>query len=125
MAEPKKGYKYYNQRRYKLNKERVLAINREWRKKNQSFVNFMARLRIYGLTLDRYHALCESQDFSCAICGEVKPLEIDHKHTTKDKSGKRYNRRGLLCVTCNNGLGCFCENPELLIKATAYIEKWA
>jgi hypothetical protein len=44
------------------------------------------------------------------------PLVIDHDHTTGEV-------RGLLCPTCNAGLGHFKDSPELLLKAALYLQK--
>ena len=75
--------------------------------------------RLYGITLEEYKARMLKQDSRCAICGGVnksgKQLAVDHHHIT----GKV---RGLLCSNCNNGLGLFQDNPELLNKAAAYIK---
>lgn len=43
-------------------------------------------------------------------------LHIDHCHTT----GKV---RGLLCRSCNLGLGFFRDSPELMNNASLYLEK--
>lgn len=67
----------------------------------------------------------EEQNGLCAICGnpekafmktKVMYLAIDHNHKTGEI-------RGLLCTNCNNGLGRFKDNIDLLNKAIAYIEK--
>lgn len=71
----------------------------------------------HGLTLDQYHARLESQDFACAICSEVVDLVIDHHHG----SGKR---RGLLCYSCNSGIGALRESPQLFQRATQYLTRW-
>lgn len=57
------------------------------------------------------------QNHACAICGKVMrdKLILDHCH----KSG---NLRGLLCITCNTGLGMFNDNPVLLDNATRYLK---
>ena len=57
----------------------------------------------------------------CEICGkseeeEGKRLALDHCHKT-DKL------RGRLCGDCNTTLGKFNDDPMLLIKAAAYLEK--
>ena len=58
----------------------------------------------------------------CAICGTDRPagksgkLHIDHDHNTNAV-------RDLLCLKCNQGLGLFMDNPDLLEAAAAYI-RW-
>jgi hypothetical protein len=66
----------------------------------------------YGISRDR---LQEIRASSCAIC-KVNPVAVvDHCH----KSG---NVRDGLCTACNNGIGMFGDNPELLRKALNYLE---
>jgi hypothetical protein len=54
----------------------------------------------------------------CEICGILAPSHrrhaIDHDHETGEV-------RGLLCDTCNKGLGLFKDNPTLLSKAQEYL----
>lgn len=52
----------------------------------------------------------------CGICGEDKPLVIDHDHKTE-----RF--RGRLCRQCNLALGGFKDNKEIVRKALEYLEK--
>lgn len=74
----------------------------------------------YGLTKLEYTELLDSQDFKCAICNETNGdhtrLFIDHDHNT----GKV---RGLLCHTCNAGLGMFKDSTMLLLVAATYLEQ--
>lgn len=76
--------------------------------------------RKYGITLDDYKTMLNAQGDVCKICGqpnsEKKPLFIDHDHKTGCV-------RGILCATCNAGLGCFKDNPELFQKAISYLTK--
>lgn len=56
---------------------------------------------------------------TCAICGEHperKRLARDHDHATG-------LRRELLCQRCNTALGLLRDNPKLLRKAAAYLDK--
>jgi Autographiviridae endonuclease VII len=83
--------------------------------------------RRYGVTVGTIDALREQQGNRCAICrvhaDEVphvsfrhNPLVIDHDHAAGEV-------RGLLCSTCNIGLGQFKDSVDLLQKAIAYLTK--
>lgn len=81
----------------------------------------------YGLSPEQYDEILFSQGGGCAICGSpptpTKALAADHDHTCcpgKRSCGKCF--RGLLCTSCNNGLGRFSDNAELLRKAANYLE---
>jgi hypothetical protein len=73
----------------------------------------------YGMT--REEAVERFGD-RCNICGSADGmgrhgnLHVDHSH----KTGKV---RGVLCHECNTGLGKFRDDPELLRKAAAYLER--
>ena len=59
------------------------------------------------------------QNGRCAICGVPEyelpsRLYIDHDHET----GKV---RGLLCPSCNTGLGHLKDDPEVLLRACIYL----
>jgi hypothetical protein len=72
---------------------------------------------MYRLRPEDYHALLQVQNHLCGVCeGELpKTPYIDHCHT----SGKV---RGLVCNTCNSGLG-FLERPGFLDKAMKYLQR--
>lgn len=79
----------------------------------------------YKISEQQYDNMLWKQGGKCAICKQPeillvnkkpKPLSIDHCHTT----GKI---RGLLCSTCNTGLGFFKNNPEYLKNAALYCEE--
>lgn len=81
----------------------------------------------YGLNKGDYDKLLASQDFKCAICGtdetyltpRGKPqrFHVDHCHGTKKV-------RGILCFTCNTGLGGFRDDPNLLKAAAKYLKQF-
>ena len=51
----------------------------------------------------------------CVICGNDGPkLAVDHCHSTN-------KIRGILCMNCNQGLGKFKDDPELLEFARIYL----
>lgn len=71
----------------------------------------------YGITLEDYNDLLESQNGLCAVCD--KPMErinVDHCHS----SGKV---RGLLCFGCNVAIGHFNDDIEVILSAVEYIRK--
>ena len=76
-------------------------------------------LRVYGITLEEWYEIYDSQNGVCAICKQEcktrKSLSVDHDHETGDI-------RGLLCNRCNRGLGLFRDDPEVLKNATRYLQ---
>lgn len=50
----------------------------------------------------------------CVICGTSGPLVVDHDHKTGQV-------RGMLCSSCNCGLGHFKDDPLLLEFAAQYL----
>lgn len=75
----------------------------------------------YGITIDEYNAMLMKQNNQCAICGKTpeengRGLAVDHDHVT----GKI---RALLCLSCNNGLGQFNDDVELLQSAITYLKE--
>jgi hypothetical protein len=72
----------------------------------------------YGITLEQYRELEELQDCRCKICGveasEQNVLHVDHCHNSNEI-------RGLLCSTCNLGLGMFKDSTTLLSGAIGYL----
>jgi len=76
--------------------------------------------RKYGMTLEDWDELFESQNRSCKICGTDSPggkgfWHVDHDHTTNEV-------RGILCNGCNTGLGHFKDSLENLKKAQEYLK---
>lgn len=78
--------------------------------------------RTYGITLEQYEEMLNDQNGGCAICGktpeqENRRLPIDHCHDTG-------RVRGVLCAKCNQALGMFNDNPDLLCNAAEYLSKF-
>jgi len=85
----------------------------KYTKEEMRFNNILYKFK---LTKTEYNNLLDSQEGKCKIC-KVKSnrnLSVDHCH----KSGKI---RGLLCNTCNAGLGMFKDCIDLLNNAIIYI----
>jgi hypothetical protein len=90
----------------------------DWRLKNpEKAKNIELRTR-FGITLEDYSNIKESQNGVCAICGSKDhiALAVDHCHETKKV-------RGLLCKNCNTLLGNAKDKVEILNKAIAYLTK--
>ncbi|UUU37110.1 endonuclease VII domain-containing protein [Streptomyces sp. CA-210063] len=92
-------------------------------------------LRNYGMNHWDYIIMLISQGMGCAICGTRDPgygkksFAVDHDHAccsierpvnSKRTCGKCV--RGLLCDSCNTGIGRFNDNPDALRIAANYLE---
>jgi hypothetical protein len=99
------------------NRKRYNSLSSEEKKKR----NRKQQISLYGLTVEQYDAMLIEQNYVCAICNKSEKsstkgvLFIDHDH----KTGKV---RGLLCDTCNRGLGYFYDNKSLLRNAVEYLK---
>ena len=75
----------------------------------------------YGIGVEEYNLMEVSQFHKCAICKGTQNnkrtnyFDVDHNH----KTGKV---RGLLCTNCNQGIGKFQDNKELLLYAYNYLK---
>ena len=88
----------------------------------------------HKISIEKYNLMLKEQDGKC-LCGRVetvidhrtkKPraLSVDHDHKCcpgNRSCGKCV--RGLLCQSCNMGLGKFHDDPELLEKFAAYLRR--
>lgn len=79
------------------------------------------RLVSTGCSPELFNVLKQKQESKCWICStdeknSPKGLVVDHCHTTGVI-------RGLLCSTCNTGLGMFKDNISKLSAAIQYLSK--
>lgn len=73
---------------------------------------------VYGLTLEDYQTMLNEQNSRCKICLEEKDrLVVDHNHDTGQV-------RGLLCGSCNKGLGHFRDDAMSLERASEYVKTY-
>ena len=84
-------------------------------------------LSMYGITLAQKDAMLEEQGGVCKMCKNVNPngreLAVDHDHKCcpgKRSCGKCI--RGLLCGTCNTGIGGLKDDPWLIGIGKLYVE---
>lgn len=100
----------------------VSERNREGR--NAYHRNYL-RHRTYGLPKGGVLRLLESADWKCQICKRdvtEKSARIDHDHSccdTKPYCGAC--TRGILCNSCNAGIGLLGDSVEVLLSAVEYM----
>jgi len=123
----------YHKKYYTEHREELIERERQRRatdpEKHKQYhrdyrINFPERIRnsrllkAYGITVEEWEKLFELQERKCAICKTTDPgikgWDTDHKHGTKIV-------RGILCTSCNNGLGRFKDNIEYLQTAVEYL----
>lgn len=74
-----------------------------------------------GATLEYVNTLLRRQKGRCAICGgrfvgRRRP-DLDHNHKTRKP-------RGLLCNSCNRGIGLLKDRVSILRSAVRYLEEY-
>jgi len=74
-------------------------------------------VRKYGVGASEIAELIEAQRGMCAVCRERPASQVDHDHQTG-------RVRGVLCGGCNAGLGQLKEDPEIIRRAIAYLNRW-
>jgi len=121
----------YNRAWYKANKDRVNAESRRKRAENPDWKATQRERRrrtkrkdmlkyCYGMTVAEYEAMLAQQNGVCAICEtkpDDRPLCVDHDHITREV-------RGLLCHSCNAGLGNYKDDLRRTRRATLYLDIW-
>jgi len=131
-AHRKRWNQEYNQRpevKAKLRSSKVKAkrsiIGRKYRqlpevkiKRAQDHLNSLRES--YGWSIEMFKEALIAQKNTCAICQEVfiKTPHADHEHSVPPKA------RGLLCASCNAGIGFFKDKAEVLLKAAEYLNNW-
>ena len=140
--EYKEKIKKASRKSYLKNKEKVLVRGREreqtgkrkedhknWALKNQEKVKAIRKKQYikhypkytlkhtYGITVEQFKSLLILQNNKCGICEkEFKKIPcIDHNH----KTGKI---RGVLCSSCNSGLGSLGDSPEIINRAINWLQ---
>lgn len=98
----------------------------EWKYSNKEYRQFYEwsrKLKLnYGMEVQDYCLIMERQNDHCAICGvDFNDYDgiigVDHCHITGIV-------RGILCNSCNHGLGCFKDSRQNLNSAICYLDKY-
>ena len=104
------------------NPEKVKASRDAWKMKNRTRYDrlqfFYHLRRKFGLSQEQLNEIIVTAMGHCGCCGDElrDEVHVDHDHVTG-------RVRGLLCRSCNLGLGFFKDSPERLFKAIEYLEK--
>ena len=75
-------------------------------------------VREFGITRSEYDKMVAARHGLCDICKKSqtpKRLAVDHCHDTG-------RIRGLLCQSCNMGMGLLGDDPDRLIAAVNYLK---
>lgn len=108
---------------YRRNQEKERTRRRKWHSENKDKATAGRRrwlMRVlYKTTPEEVSRLYTQQRGRCGICRRKfkRTPHIDHNH----KTGRV---RGLLCGTCNPGLGSFRDDPKLLLRAIKYLQQF-
>lgn len=86
-----------------------------------------AKRKAYGLSLEDWQSMYDAQGGKCKVCRKPFPgrITIDHDHTcceTVPTCGRC--NKGLLCNTCNGGLGCFHDDIDLMQDGITYLRAY-
>ncbi|MEV2211282.1 endonuclease VII domain-containing protein [Streptomyces sp. NPDC050997] len=91
--------------------------------------NDSRRRAMYGTEPEDFLRMLEDQGNCCAVCGvgfaDDNRSQVDHDHSCcpgKKSCGECV--RGLLCNSCNNGLGRFKDSVNHLRAAVSYLESF-
>jgi Zn finger protein HypA/HybF involved in hydrogenase expression len=112
-----KGQKWCKecQKQYrKANKKKHKEYLKTWYSNNPDYDRRRNIEKTFGISLEEYDKYFE--DASCGMCGRKDSLVLDHNHEP------RYIR-GVLCSTCNSGIGLLRDNKELCLRGVEWIEK--
>lgn len=100
-------------------KECLRAKQKAYRKNNPEKAKEIGLKSSFGMTLTEYNMRFNAQNGCCAICEMhqsklSRTLSVDHNHNTGEI-------RGLLCNTCNSGIGLLKEDIKIFRKAIKYL----
>lgn len=128
----REAMKMYYRNWYEKNREKRLEYHTKYNEKYFAVEKNMKAARVrakrnyrlnggapgrYGLTQADVDKIFVAQNGVCAICKGTKPLCIDHDHKTK-------RVRGLLCRTCNLGIGHLNDDLIVILQAADYLRRY-
>jgi hypothetical protein len=128
----KDGYKHRcrsclqirNKKFYAKHKDLLKARVAKWKKNNPEQNKSSKLLSKYGITLDQYRVMLNSQGNCCAICKTTTPDTKSNKFFYVDHNHKTNKVRGLLCYHCNIALGMIRDNISVGLSLVEYLKKY-
>lgn len=104
----KECQKASQKKRYESNREAAQEYQRQYK---------------YGLSPGEHKRMFDNQEGRCAVCfeafGSASKAYVDHVHGIPE-----IKIRGLLCHSCNTGLGWFKDSPGRLLSAIKYLGRF-
>ena len=107
-----------------------LNTKKAYYKNPTKFAGYRKKSRLktkYCLTLEQWEQLFLHQNKQCAICGSSEPngrgWNIDHDHSCCP-GGRSCGKciRGILCHSCNTGIGRFKDDIEIIKRAIKFLK---
>ena len=102
---------YFFEYKRKTNKTRFRSQCKKCHQEQNSISKYK---NLYNIDKNSLDEKIKNQEYKCAICKNKEKLFVDHNHVTK-------KFRGLICGTCNTGLGMFRDNIKNLENAIKYL----
>lgn len=93
--------------------------SKQWHKANPDYSANEWLRRTYDINLEQYNQMFVDQNGLCAICG--KPESISDSRLSVDHNKHTGQIRGLLCRTCNVGIGMLDHDIDILFGAIKYL----
>lgn len=94
---------------------------KKWREAHPKARRYENYFRLYGLTKEAFDVLLASQGGRCGVCRT--PLAAGDKKTHVDHDHSSNRVRGILCQTCNVGIGMLGDSFEGLTAAVDYLRR--
>lgn len=103
----------------------LAILEKTWRENNPHKTSGYTKKKKYGITVDQYEDMFNSQKQKCKICGIDNAnkwvIDHDHAHHINSEIGCIDCIRGILCNNCNLMLGHARDNVTILKAAIDYL----
>lgn len=109
-----------NKEWHRTNREKVNERAKKWRRANPEKVKEKKRRFNYKIEPHEFNQMLEDQRFKCPIC--VNDLDMENGKYATDHNHDTGVTRGILCPSCNLGIGNLKDSPTILRAALDYLE---